>query len=896
MYLHQCEFFKFMILEIFPTKPVQSHLSDLLPSKTETQPLDLFKYINEFYFLLIATKNTTQALKAKHFHYFDPLVGNNFCQGPAFKIAVAASRCRISLTQKEGDVEQALKRINAFASAKKQKGVKTSPHGISAEEFDLPLSEEELFFVSSYLLTVAKVMKSAEDNTLFLIEKIEPNLLKKIAPVTTIFSKRLVNHLRSRLATASVDLVRDLAVFLNDEKAIQYLSKAHTIIHNNRLECPIFFTATQVIFKSALQFKVPIVLWARQILNDKPVRELCLYYKPGDTGYTEVKPGLKDLGKAAIVIQCSASKASYTPKKQVWRSHLIKHDLLNLVWASSANHRQYPDPTKSSPIANDSEYLFYKDKAHGWGCSPENPTTFFRHIFCDKLENLAPLKYVLNNHLIQYHEFYREQFVEDLKSCFKNDHTIEFAHAGSKLSVKAYTKEAEVRLTNKIHFKYFFMVTPKLTLNMEEKKFEIESEISDTYHFYCDLLKIAKASRDPSKFLLDHKAYWSFRGAKIIKYLVANPKSFENNEMIENLIEVLKENEHDFKAQKGAIIGLGQALKNPELKQKAKEYLLEFAVLHDKSYLRVEDLRRCALQQLHSLRGEADVEKVFQEIFDREPTISLKLEAAKNIKVYNDQQKQFEYELVKRLVHKALDLLDTNKNVLLFDYVLWNNYPYSFQVIEELGELNFVTHVIRQYEKNNFWGAYSILKFMGMYTNDKKIFSKIVFSLTRMSKEYSLAEVVKLPYKLSEVESLSKVLAALRQNSAGKFYRFAASYIKNQDLNMPVRHISAFAAMPRGAEMRAAEKLRVMELESMMISNTSDKNFKILAIQSCLPYLVYVPESGWPDSMHAVLKQRNQNLANLLIPTLKVLATAEYIDIEVKREAKLVLELAGVMF
>lgn len=697
------------------------YLSDLLPGSTQLKiSKELKKNLQEYLLLLYCTEQTILELESRNFSAFDPLVGENFCQSRALKVAMEALPCNSSLALKKDHILAVIAKIEKLISSGnkwfKENATISFNEILANKEFQVELNENELFFITSYLLSIIK----GDAHVIPALTMKEEKDLKKlqyIVPVSSGFCKKLVDYLQKMLANFSVEFVRNLALQSKNVKHIKYVSEAHTIPHNH-LPCIPFYWGTDVI-KEAMK-SIPLVLWSRQLAKDgRLLREICLYYEPTKDGYRERLPSFKDLGKPAIVLQGSACRDSIKfPTKQFWRYDLLKYDISNFLKLCAADHRQFPGSHYDSVIESDQKLIKYKNKAVEVGCSLKNPNLFLiSHVFCSKIEDLSPLKYVLNNHLVKYHDFYRAQFIKEIQAYFKPEYQNCYELLGSKLRFKIEHINDFEQLKKKVFYGYFFMLDPKILNNNEnDKEFsEIDLKISDITQYYVNPIKLAKEYANPLEFLLDHKSYWSFRGKEIIDFLVSNPQSYENPELMTHLLETLNENQYNFVAQEKAIFGLGQALSLPQSKNSAKNFLMEFATNVDAKYLNFRDLKKSAMQQLRPLLNELDVRLFFQKISLEDPCPSVKMEARSYLDESIDQKEQFNISLFKEMLYgstlgfSADSKVNTIRNFespLLFDYLVWNNQPYSYQAILDFGEVEFTNHVINLFKTNGNWSSY----------------------------------------------------------------------------------------------------------------------------------------------------------------------------------------------
>ncbi len=891
------------------------NLSDSLPYLPHSKKSsDLKLNLQEYLFLLYSVRETIQVLESKSFNLLDALVADNFCQSRAFRVAYTAKKTLLNFSIKKESLLLTIAKIETILSNgwKWFKKNTISFNEMLENGLHIKITEDELFFIHCYLLTLVQSgqVQAIRETvaTSNLSQRTDETKLQNIIPasgfkLSSKFFTRMKKLSRKALASASVKYVQELALLSKDSEAIRYVSNVHTLPQSHGLlPCIPIFRASDILFKEAMK-SIPLVLWARQFSEkDRLIREICLYYEPSPNGYKERVPTLEDLGKPVIVVQGYAKREiTKFPTKQFWRNNLIKNDVITYPLVACAAHRQFPDLFKDPMVENDPKLISYTNKAIELGCTRDKPDGFtISHVYCAKLEDLAPLKYILNHHLSQYHDLYRELAIIQIKNFFEVGTDPDFILEGSLLSFKISGNDECNEIIRQIKCGIFLMIDPKI-LNFTESMIWVNLEICHKQNVFIDTYKNDNHHPNSIKFLLDHKSYWSFNCSDITNYLISNPAAYENVVMMEHLQEILKENEHSFAVQVGAILGLGKALVIPHLKEKAKEFLLAFALHVNSKYFRHKDLKLLAMRELQPLIKETDVYELFQAISMKDPRLSIKMEAFSHLDQTFDQKEIFNFHIVKIMILKALKQVNIKESKSFLVYILWENRPYSFQIIQKFGEQDFTQQYLQLFKQNQNDSALAVLKFIGLHTSDQNLFTTILVTLFKEVQKQKAEEMETSPYFIkNEIQPLKEVVEELMQNPAAELPKNRLNLLPNSDTLD--KNKSIFANLPREKVMRRAEKLRVAILNSIMVSEEEDatdsiqaannKVFRILAIRSCARFLVYEPEFGVTKEVHEQRRADNEKLASKLVPTLEKLATDEAGDIDIKKEAMRILSLA----
>ncbi len=381
-------------------EPEKWCISALLPYHASSRNKGSLKTaLNEYSALLLATQFTIDALKAQDFEQFDALVGENMCQSRALKIALMADKVVPHLAALESKVASIRGRVQVLLSDIQPLSLsKISLQDLLDKELDVAVTAEELFFVQTYLLTLAKTLKPASlDNPLLEFEATEHKKLQKLGEISSGFAKAVVMKLREQVSVASVTFIREQALELQQDE--RFVSEDFTIEHNGCQVAPFFFCSS-ILIHQALAKGVPVVIHLKKLAKDQGfqcVGRTSFFFAPDQThGRYELKaPNQADLSHPAFVIEGVLCRdTNQLPSKEELEEKFTRHDPIELFCANTAAHRQYPDPSKDAMVeaTGNSQYVLYKQLAERLGCTITNPSLLFiNHVFCATVGRQIPL-------------------------------------------------------------------------------------------------------------------------------------------------------------------------------------------------------------------------------------------------------------------------------------------------------------------------------------------------------------------------------------------------------------------------------------------------------------------------------------------------------------------------
>ncbi|MCB1117727.1 MAG: hypothetical protein KDK50_04000 [Chlamydiia bacterium] len=371
-------------------------LSSLLPDDPRLKIKSrLHNGVAEYRFLISAAEQTMMHLQENHFDFFDPLVGENACQIRALKNAIIFSKDLVDTKDFLNNIAAIKKKMDGLIP--KMSGL--AKNSISLQDLiddglEIEMSDDILYLISSYILTVAKVISQSVGAAHLVSEHTDNKKIQEIWPCSSRFATRLIKALRQSLSRSSVayvqSIVRTLAV---PDPIIESVSDQYVIDYNH-LQCLPCYWVTAPLLLQALDKRIPFIIIARQIALDrggKCLKETAFYLKPTLNGYKsalfeEFDPNTP----AMLMIGDTRRDIQDLPDLATWREELLEIGLLDLVFAHAASHRQYPGGLSDSiPKTSDMGYKYYQNKAQEWGCTIDNPSLLLiHHAYCDTVQNV----------------------------------------------------------------------------------------------------------------------------------------------------------------------------------------------------------------------------------------------------------------------------------------------------------------------------------------------------------------------------------------------------------------------------------------------------------------------------------------------------------------------------
>lgn len=394
-------------------KTKSKHLITIfLPCNTSLVTKILTTKVNEYSFLITNLLKVIEFLHKKEIDKFDALVGDNACHVCALKICTSFSSCLTSFLCNYSKIESVKKEID-YLIIRNEIPIRGSLDDFLVKHnLNIELSEDELFMLGCYFLTIVKKeLPSKMDRPLCINKNTAPLALKNLdRNVSGQFLRNLVDRLRKYIASSSVDYMGQQASLIScKEIASKMVSADYTILHNN-LKCMSIFWSTLIVMERALQLGLPIILIADQKASDydyQIVNKASFLLKLTDNNYYSlVNPKTENINQLGIVIKGTTCRPLLElSSKKDWIEELISYQPIELFLAYSATHRQFPDSTKDQLITSffDPKFEEYRQKSIKWGCCLDNPSLFFiSHVYCQKIGNISdllnPAEVFGNNH------------------------------------------------------------------------------------------------------------------------------------------------------------------------------------------------------------------------------------------------------------------------------------------------------------------------------------------------------------------------------------------------------------------------------------------------------------------------------------------------------------------
>lgn len=360
-----------------------------------TSPEEKF---NAIQLICMRTLEALIAIRDKNLKLFDALVGDQACQIRALKIALISNndlnieiklientknkiidilnvnkneKRNLSLKCKENMTANPLKgkEINILfqQEAKKLQEEHKTRLNCNAKkmlEEDVFVKSDVLFIARAYFLTITKLtIRDLKKNTYKNSTK-ESKIQILNLDCKKIIEKGFFASLKMDLAKGSVDFVKDLANEINFTNCLEL-----KLVKNKRMELP-FLYMTEVVFKSAIQKNIPILL---KIKNIKEEAFAC-----------NIPFGNYEKDSVALIIESYSEKSFVELSSNVFKDTLENEGILNIIKYNSAQHNQYTDQED----LYDENQKALKVMAIEKGFSLSNPLLCcIDHVFCDLMGN-----------------------------------------------------------------------------------------------------------------------------------------------------------------------------------------------------------------------------------------------------------------------------------------------------------------------------------------------------------------------------------------------------------------------------------------------------------------------------------------------------------------------------
>lgn len=375
------------------------YLSELLPYDPSIKFNGSLKAsLTEYNLLLTGMQKAIAAFREGDLEQFDALVGENACQIRAVKIAMLYSSAMEGLESTLTAIESAMLKVEEFSKLINKlmsKGISLSQL-LRESDLEVCLTQDEFFLLESFLLTLAKTVKSAKPFApLCMNEAINPKKLQLLEPqASSSFTESLVRKVRQRLSAASVVFVQEQAKLIADTKLVE-MSTGNFILNYKSWSCIPMFWTYKTLLASVQNNGIPVIIYGKSNKTDSASDEGVVFFKqdPNQTkvSYRATVPVAEDLEKAAIVVQ-GVVCGRFLPSDNQWKA-IIADDKLDVILAGAADHRQYPDANEDKRVKalGDVEFKAFKEMAKSNGYALKNPSTFFiQHVYCSIVGCVPP--------------------------------------------------------------------------------------------------------------------------------------------------------------------------------------------------------------------------------------------------------------------------------------------------------------------------------------------------------------------------------------------------------------------------------------------------------------------------------------------------------------------------
>ncbi len=369
-----------MTLEASSTLP----LSSLLPYNCDVSQAgkNASAFLTEYRLLTTIASNALAAFQAGKLEKFDSLVGENACHTRALKVAQLANS-NLATANRIAEITAIQTAIDTLSSPPSLKRV--SPQELlTAHHLDIHLSNDEMFLVQAYLLTLTKEVLESKSLCL----KARSNLANlQDLGVTKSFAQKLESHTKHLLAKSSTQYISERASATQDPILISATSEKFIHTHANHLACTPLFWACRTILHTLTAEKIPVVFHAQFLAKDQDnavTGEQYLCYDLTDS--KRIQPGpQKPIFVIEGVVQANADEL---PTPAQWAETFQKP--ADVFLANAAAHSQYPDEEADIRLLDlqDEQFTKYKSQAtHGF--SLQNPSQFFiTHVFASRADHL----------------------------------------------------------------------------------------------------------------------------------------------------------------------------------------------------------------------------------------------------------------------------------------------------------------------------------------------------------------------------------------------------------------------------------------------------------------------------------------------------------------------------
>ena len=365
------------------------NLSTLLPyDLTLVTPVALKNGLKGYSFLLEALDQTATSLQNKELPKFDAIVGERLCQIRAIKLIKIFS----SIFSTLDSLMEQISLIKRQMSAIKPLPQISFEQLLKDHNLEIALTSDQMFALQAYILTYIKQPVESTKKTAALLDGVEESKLEKLkelGDVTGKFSLNLVKELRMQLSAASVSFIQEQSSIFNMYQEFEHLKSKDCVVTYRDCQCLPFFCVNDVLVQTMLRDRIPLVVKIVRMAQDRDhekIGEKQAFFFDALDGrkYHLSSPSEQDIYRLAFVVEgVMCRHFENLPDDKALAEELSKHDFLDIFFANSALHTQYPDSSKNELVSSE-KFMMYKRNDRQLGCSIEDPSLLLiNHVFCD---------------------------------------------------------------------------------------------------------------------------------------------------------------------------------------------------------------------------------------------------------------------------------------------------------------------------------------------------------------------------------------------------------------------------------------------------------------------------------------------------------------------------------
>jgi|GEM_PF-5317883 len=371
-------------------------LTELFPYAYEEKKHATLEHgLKEYKLLLMSALQAIESYSRKEFFKLDSLVGENACQIRATILCVIGRFDLIDFSELVIHLNDTLEKVEGYLSNEsicKQQILLNE--FLNEHHLKLYISYSELFIVLSYILSIVRnILPPNPARRIVRNESTETKKLKIISEVGSSFARDLVKHTRKLLSEISVDFVEhitskiDLSPMVRKMVSKKYREEYSKFGHLSCLPC---FWYTYVLVRFSIELGLPLVILMEQLVTDRDyqkIHEHVFSYVVENNKYVPARDASLPVNEPILIVHGSSCINESDAKSfQEWKSDFLSFDPSELILCYAASHRQYPDENLDHKVSENAcpEYSLYYERATKWGCTLDDPKTFFLvHAFCD---------------------------------------------------------------------------------------------------------------------------------------------------------------------------------------------------------------------------------------------------------------------------------------------------------------------------------------------------------------------------------------------------------------------------------------------------------------------------------------------------------------------------------